>query len=163
MPAAIWPYLMLLSAVLAAVCAFTSQQATARALLAIIGAYACVRINAAVFAGTDLYHPLGALIWAICAAYVFRSGFAAGGGIIAASALCYYWAKLVEADRVIGSAPYVASDILAVIAMVWIGGGGIGVFLGKIFDVDCREHRDLRCGDRVYVVQAAESEIKEGP
>lgn len=127
----IWPYLWALCAVLCLMCWTTSQSAASRALCAILAAYVAVRVASGAFGDHGIYLALGALFWTATAATVYRTGFAASSGIIMASALCYFWANLSGAPRVAGSAPFVASDVLMVIAMVWIGWHGVASFYGR--------------------------------
>ena len=84
----------------------------------------------------------GALIWAIAATAVYRLGHTTPSGIVVLSALCYFWAASSNAPQVVGSIPFVVSDILMVAAMVWIGFSGIRAFIGGIFDVVSSRIRD---------------------
>lgn len=132
LPAAIWPYLWGLCAFLALVSWLTSQAGPTKALLSILAAYLAVRVSSMVFGGEGIYLAIGALIWAATAMAVYRAGFATVSCIIAASALCYYWAAFVGAPRVVGSVPFVTSDVLMVVAMVWIGSDGLAILSSRI-------------------------------
>ena len=104
-------------------------------------AYITVKAMSGVFGSHDIYLAVSALIWAVTAATVFRLGSTTASGIMILSVLCYFWANLTGAPRVVGSIPFVASDVLMVIAMVGIGWNGVAGLTDRALDM-------VRGGDR---------------
>jgi len=150
--------MMMLCGALGVICWATSQTDAARALGVIMCAYVAVRINHAVFAGSDIALAVGALIWAIAATSVFRLGSTTASGIMVASALCYFWAKASSAAIEVGSAPFVASDVLMAVAMVWIGWHGIGVISSRALDLVGGGWRDSSAVDTAGDMLASEKD-----
>lgn len=132
LPAAIWPYLWLTCGTLAGLCCLTSQRKATHALLAILSAYVAVRVAVTILEQDPTANAVGAFIWAATSTAVFRLSFRGCSGVIALSALCYFWANFSGAPRVVGSIPFVASDLLMVAAMVGIGWDGVACFLHRV-------------------------------
>ena len=103
-----------------------------RAAIAILGAYCVARL---IVHGLPLPWELLALfaLWVAVGRYVARSGFSNAGGLLIACGLCYLWARLTGAPRVVGSLPFVASDVLAGVAMLMMGGRFCAAFVGGRF------------------------------
>ena len=96
-----------------------------------------------------------ALTWAYCARFVFGKGYATVSGIVASSALCYFWAAIAGSPKVVGSIPYVISDVLMVAAMVWIGANGIRANISGLSDMVKRgggsRYRDIGVHNQAQV------------
>tara|TARA_R110000850_G_scaffold152818_1_gene276069 strand:+ start:4521 stop:5012 length:492 start_codon:yes stop_codon:yes gene_type:complete len=156
-PVAIWPYLMALAAGLFLSSAIAKYSSAARSLLCILATYAATRgINAAF--GTEwVADGIAALTWAYCARFVFNKGSTTASGIIAISALCYFWAAIAGAPKVVGSIPYVISDVLMVAAMVWIGANGVRANIGGLSDMVKRggggRYRDIGVHNQAQVTR----------
>jgi len=154
MPAAIWPYIMGLCAVLAVVGWAGRDIPASRALCGVLVALLALRLTSSVYGDSSLYLAIAALVWALTATHVFRSGNTAAGGILVLSALCYFWASYTNAPRVIGSVPFVVSDVLLVTAIVWIGSSGICAFYQRTLDMGrgVGGYRDSSAGVHSQVV-----------
>lgn len=111
----VWPFLMGSTAVVLAVALVLRERAGAFVAGVMLAAYAAVQARKVIF---DAPHDLAisAAIWITAGGVAARHNRAAGA-LLAASGLCYLWARITDAPRVFGSAPFVASDLLAVAAL----------------------------------------------
>lgn len=100
-----------------------------RAALAVVAAYLAARL---ISAGLPLPWDLLAFgaLWVSVGGYVARQGHPISGGLLVACGLCYLWARLTGAPREVGSLPFVISDILAGVAMLFMGGRAVGALVG---------------------------------
>lgn len=125
----IWPYLMGLSAVVTLVAALSRQMPLTKAAGAILAAYFAARI---LKAGVPPEFQLVAFaaLWVSVGGFVLRQcGLVVPALLLVVCSLCYLWARLTAAPWVVGSVPFVISDILAVAAMLWIGGAAAHVLI----------------------------------
>ena len=140
----VWPFLWGLCAVLGLVSVVSKHRRAWQALAAIFAAYVSVKAMSLVFGDHGIYLAAGALIWAITARAVFRLGHTTPSRIILLSTLCYFWAAGSGAPRIVGSIPFVVSDLLMVAAMVWIGRHGIASLISRTGVLDHGGNRDMR-------------------
>jgi len=155
LPAAIWPYIMGLCSVLAVAAWAGRDLSASRSLCAVLVALVAIRAASYIYGDSSAYMALAALIWAVTAMHVLRSGNATASGILVLSAVCYFWANYSGAPRVVGSAPFVVSDVLLVAAIVWIGSSGICAFYHRASDMVSGGggYRDSPASLRSQVVQ----------
>ncbi|QLB38242.1 hypothetical protein phiGT1_30 [Sulfitobacter phage phiGT1] len=109
--------------------------AATRALCAVLIALVVLRGVSTVYGDNSLYMAIAALVWAVTAMHVFRTGNPTSSSILVISALCYFWTSYTDAPRVVGSLPFVASDVLLVVAMVGIGSSGICALYQRTLDL----------------------------
>lgn len=145
LPAAIWPYIMGLCAVLAVAAWAGRDLSASRSLCAVLVALVAIRAASYVYGDSSAYTALAALIWAVTAMHVFRSIGATASSILVLSALCYFWANYSGAPRVVGSLPFVVSDVLLVAAIVWIGSSGICAFYQRTLNLGRSGDRHCDC------------------
>ena len=123
----IWPYMMGGAALVVALSALAGL--SLRVPLAILGAYVAGRL---IDAGLPV--PLSLLafaaLWVAVGGYAARQGLPISGGLLIACGLCYLWARFTGAPHVVGSLPFVVSDILAGVAMLLIGGKALVAMVG---------------------------------
>lgn len=143
---AVWPFLMALSATMLAMAAIAGSGRYLVPALAILGAYIATR--GLVASGVSLPHTAYAIVW-ISAAFVAIAHSLQNYGIalmLAGVAACYIWARAAGADAHFGSMPFVASDLLAIAALLTIGGGVRHDFIGRVRDLGGYSgRRDFDC------------------
>ena len=132
---AVWPFLMGLSGLVLAMALVAGRARYAFAAFAIFCAYCGARVLDAI--GVPAPSTIDALIWIFAASAIFAHSRENYGisTLIAASALCYLWAKAAGANAEIGVLPFVLSDLFALAAMLFIGGGVCRDFIGRISDL----------------------------
>jgi len=142
----VWPFLMGSTAALLAVSLVLRERAAVWVAGIMLAAYAAVQARKLLF---DAPHDLviSAAIWITAGGLVARHNRAAGA-LLAASGLCYLWARVTDAPRVFGSAPFVASDLLAVAALGMVG----RLCYDRGADDDRRTWPMGRAGDRCGIV-----------
>lgn len=124
-----------LCAVLCVISLLGRDNPSTRALYAVLAALVALRAVSALYGDSSAYMAIAALVWAVTSIHVFRESSPVAGGILAMSALCYFWANYSEAPRVVGSMPFVVSDVLLIVAIVWIGSSGICSFYQRTLDL----------------------------
>lgn len=132
---AVWPFLMGLSGVVLGMALIAGRARYSFAALAIFCAYCGARLLDAI--GVPAPSTIDALIWLFAASAIFAHSRENYGisTILAASAMCYLWARAAGAEAAIGVLPYVLSDLLAIVAMLAIGGGVHRGFIGRVRDL----------------------------
>lgn len=137
---AVWPFLMGGAAVLLSASLFARNDWATRASMIVLSAYVLTQAKKTVFADDDLAFVVTAAIWVVASGAIPRQlgsnltqnmvRVAAIRVCMAVSGLCYFWARIIDAPRVFGSAPYLTADLLLIAAMLLIG----GVIGGDVID-----------------------------
>ena len=132
---AVWPFLMGLSGLVLAMALISGRKRYSFAAFAIFASYCTVRLFVSV--GVPSPSTIYALIWIFAASAIFAHSRENYGisTMLAASALCYLWAKAAGASAAFGVLPFVLSDLFALAAMLFIGGGVYRDFIGRISDL----------------------------
>ena len=120
----IWPLLMALAATVGIACLAAGHRPQAVSAGEMLLAYAAMRAKSAVFSGSEYESAVSAAIWLAVAVAIQRQLRYVSATIpilLGAVSLCYLWARLVSAPKVIGSAPYMVADVLAILALLLIG------------------------------------------
>ena len=131
----VWPYLMALAGVCLAVAFVARDRALIGLSATILAAYVVARVIKTTFPD-DLHLVAFALLWlSVAASDAIQRQVDTKTALLAAVALCYLWAKVAAASWVYGSAPFVLSDLCALVVMLLILKGAGRAFVGRVGDM----------------------------
>lgn len=123
----VWPFLMAFSALITVAAWLVGNGNAARCAFVILLGLSAIRVALALPVSHSYDILLISAIWVVMAALIPRQ--VAGGDtttlivrvFLVMNGMTGLWAKLTDAPRVFGSAPYVAGDLLLIAAMLLIG------------------------------------------
>lgn len=131
----VWPFLMALSGAVFALSLWSGRYAITTG--AILGAYCAGRIVKNAVESEQTQIVAFALIWACVAALdAIQRQVDTKTLILSGVALCYFVARVLQSPWVFGSWPFVASDLLAVAAMLLFAWGSFVGILSSSSRVD---------------------------
>ncbi len=156
----IWPFLMALTVVVGASCLAAGHRPQAISAGLMLLAYGAMRVKSAVFLASEYDNAVSAAIWLAAAVAIQRQLRYVSATIpvlLGAVSLCYLWARLVSAPKVIGSAPYMMADVLAVLALLLIGRLSFVSLAHRIADMARNSRRRGAIGNSCSHSQVAET------
>ncbi len=123
----VWPFLMAFSALITVIAWLVGNGNAARCAFVILLGISAIRVALALPVSHSYDILLISAIWVVMAALIPRQ--VAGGDttslivrvFLVMNGMTGLWAKVTDAPRVFGSAPYVAGDLLLIAAMLLIG------------------------------------------
>jgi hypothetical protein len=142
---AVWPFLLGASGITLGASLFSGHKWAARVMLAMTIALLAVRVKVAVFQDNQFLFVVDAAIWVIAAGAIPRQiafnvtqtmlQLTVIRALFIASGLCSFWARIVDAPRVMWSAPYTTADLCLIVAMLIVWGSIGRDVLGRIRDM----------------------------
>lgn len=143
----VWPFLMLFSALLAAVSGWLRDGLFFRCAIAILAGLVGSRLFNQVPISSDLQILLISANWIVAASAIPRVTATQSQfwrhilfirSFLALNGLTGLWARVTDAPRVVGSLPYMSGDILLIAAMLLIGWSLRHEFIGRLSELSAR-------------------------
>ena len=134
----IWPWLMGFAALAMVAASVVRDWWAVNAAALILLAFVGTRVSVALFYDSQFMLVVQAAIWLMVAVAIPRQKgrkVAQVRGLIALSVACYPVARAAGIEPAIGAWPYVASDLLVIVAMIIIGWRGFVGFHGGVRDL----------------------------
>ena len=151
---------MALAAAVALSCLVAGHRPQAVSAGLMLLAYVAMRAKSAVFLASEYDNAVSATIWLAAAVAIQRQLRYVSATIpvlLGAVSLCYLWARLTSAPKVIGSAPYFMADVLAVLALLLIGRRSFVSLAHRVADMARNSRRRGAIGNSRSHHQVAET------
>lgn len=170
----VWPFLIIAAMLLMLASVWVKRDWEALTMAVLSIALAAMQLKKLIFGGDDLAFVVSAVIWVIASGAIPRQlgsnltqnmlKVFAIRACYASSGLCYFWARIIDAPRVFGSAPYLTADLLLIAAMLLIGGFISGDVIGRVKHLgrSLSGRRDISSAASVGLAQEATVKPKIG-